>query len=530
MNHTFKRFLKPTGHVLSTAVLTSASVDALFTHPSHAEPVDSPTHANALTQSSTSPINSTHSDPLVSPEASTLVSDRQAESPPILARPSALSLSVADANVNAGHNANLESDDIHSHRVVTDRSDPPSIAPLPLESLTEDLAIDLSRDDSPSVRRHRSQDQSDAAATPVGTGSSSSWDDSLEASRQRLEEKLAQIVQQERSDREAEFRQNLMAIATRHVHAGNLTAARQIAQNPVLTDADQDHLLELINNMPASTTAARSVAPAPPTESRPNSQHLPGNAPRLGWEIATQRQWQRPNTVSLTPLCQLSGVSGTTRSVQNQYQPLARGTRQQSPILRETSSAPLRHVSRSTNWSAYSLDRQPSCTERVPSIADVPTSFFTSNWLPEPSHLEPFQMIFPLAIPAPITSTFGWRTHPIFGGRRFHYGIDFGAPTGTPVLAALPGYVETSSYLDGYGLTVVIENQDVKQRNLYAHLSEIAVTPGTWVEQGTIIGWVGSTGNSTGPHLHFEVHQLGDQGWVAVDPMLVSPSVRLGAR
>ncbi|NJL37833.1 MAG: M23 family metallopeptidase [Leptolyngbyaceae cyanobacterium RM2_2_4] len=128
-------------------------------------------------------------------------------------------------------------------------------------------------------------------------------------------------------------------------------------------------------------------------------------------------------------------------------------------------------------------------------------------------------MAFPLPIPAALTSAFGWRIHPIFGDRRFHAGIDLGAPQGTPVIAAVSGQVVVANSMGGYGLTVVLENQSVALRNLYAHLSGIAVQPGTWVEQGTVIGWVGSTGNSTGPHLHFEAQQLTANGWVAVDPL-----------
>ncbi|NJN58038.1 MAG: M23 family metallopeptidase [Leptolyngbyaceae cyanobacterium SL_5_9] len=128
-------------------------------------------------------------------------------------------------------------------------------------------------------------------------------------------------------------------------------------------------------------------------------------------------------------------------------------------------------------------------------------------------------MAFPLPIPAALTSAFGWRIHPIFGDRRFHAGIDLGAPQGTPVIAAVSGQVVVANNMGGYGLTVVLENQSVTLRNLYAHLSGIAVQPGTWVEQGSVIGWVGSTGNSTGPHLHFEAQQLTANGWVAVDPL-----------
>lgn len=127
-------------------------------------------------------------------------------------------------------------------------------------------------------------------------------------------------------------------------------------------------------------------------------------------------------------------------------------------------------------------------------------------------------LMFPLTIPAPITSLFGWRIHPITGNQRFHAGTDLGAPLGTPVLAAYPGSVEVADYMGGYGLTVVLNHNKSTQQTLYGHLSEIFVEPGEWVEQGTVIGRVGSTGNSTGPHLHFETRQLTNQGWVAADP------------
>jgi murein DD-endopeptidase MepM/ murein hydrolase activator NlpD len=133
--------------------------------------------------------------------------------------------------------------------------------------------------------------------------------------------------------------------------------------------------------------------------------------------------------------------------------------------------------------------------------------------------LDKLGMVFPLPIPASITSAFGWRIHPITGDRRFHEGIDFGAPYGTPVLAADAGQVVVADRMGGYGLAVVIENDQVSRRNLYAHLSNIAVQPGTRVEKGTVIGWVGSTGNSTGPHLHFEVQYLTSNGWAAIDPV-----------
>ena len=126
--------------------------------------------------------------------------------------------------------------------------------------------------------------------------------------------------------------------------------------------------------------------------------------------------------------------------------------------------------------------------------------------------------IFPLSAPAPITSLFGWRLHPISGDQRFHTGTDIGAPSGTPVLAAQAGRVAAAESMGGYGLTVVLrhgEKEDLE--SLYPHLSQLLVEPGEQVEQGEVVGLVGSTGNSTGPHLHFEMRQLTADGWVTLN-------------
>jgi murein DD-endopeptidase MepM/ murein hydrolase activator NlpD len=127
------------------------------------------------------------------------------------------------------------------------------------------------------------------------------------------------------------------------------------------------------------------------------------------------------------------------------------------------------------------------------------------------------ELIYPLTSPAPTTSSFGWRTHPITGNRRFHSGVDIGAPMGAPVVAAGSGTIISSGWLGGYGKAIVIQHNGVQQ-TLYGHLSEVFVQPGQRIEQGTVIGRVGSTGNSTGPHLHFESRMATSDGWVAVDP------------
>jgi murein DD-endopeptidase MepM/ murein hydrolase activator NlpD len=115
---------------------------------------------------------------------------------------------------------------------------------------------------------------------------------------------------------------------------------------------------------------------------------------------------------------------------------------------------------------------------------------------------------------AAITSRFGPRTHPIFGDVRVHAGLDFRAATGTPVRAAGDGVVVWAGSRGGYGNCVIIDHGH-SLATLYGHLSSIALGTGRRVSKGQIIGRAGSTGYSTGPHLHFEVRNRG----VPVDPL-----------
>jgi len=115
-----------------------------------------------------------------------------------------------------------------------------------------------------------------------------------------------------------------------------------------------------------------------------------------------------------------------------------------------------------------------------------------------------------------ITSGFGLRIHPILRFARMHRGVDFGAPRGTPIHAAADGHVARAGWAGGYGRQVRL-NHDGGLATSYSHMSSLSVEPGTLVRQGQLIGYVGSSGLSTGPHLHYEVHR----GGVAVNPMNV---------
>jgi len=114
---------------------------------------------------------------------------------------------------------------------------------------------------------------------------------------------------------------------------------------------------------------------------------------------------------------------------------------------------------------------------------------------------------------ATLTSDFGLRTHPVLGGRRNHKGIDLAAPSGTPVYASADGVVGKAEWFSSYGNYIQIEHGG-EMETRYAHLSGYAVAAGEQVRKGQLIGFVGSTGRSTGPHLHYEVRVAG----AAVDP------------
>ncbi len=114
-----------------------------------------------------------------------------------------------------------------------------------------------------------------------------------------------------------------------------------------------------------------------------------------------------------------------------------------------------------------------------------------------------------------IASGFGSRIDPVYKTVKFHYGLDFAAPQGTPIYATADGTVTTAgSTGNGYGNHVII-NHGYGYETLFGHMVRVKVNNGQSVKRGEVIGWVGSTGKSTGPHCHYEVHKYGDK----IDPI-----------
>ncbi|WP_380871834.1 hypothetical protein ACFB49_27880 [Sphingomonas sp. DBB INV C78] len=129
------------------------------------------------------------------------------------------------------------------------------------------------------------------------------------------------------------------------------------------------------------------------------------------------------------------------------------------------------------------------------------------------------ESMVPVARPQ-ITSGFGMRTDPLHGGRARHAGVDLAAAPGEPVHASAAGYIGVAATAGGYGKLVTIRHADGLESR-YAHLSRILVMPGQRVQAGQVIGQAGSTGRSTGSHLHYEVRRSG----LPVDPIAGGQSV-----
>lgn len=146
--------------------------------------------------------------------------------------------------------------------------------------------------------------------------------------------------------------------------------------------------------------------------------------------------------------------------------------------------------------------------------SDDNSSDDSPSYEPPPSTSEGFIFPLPSGIGVVLTSPYGYRTHPITGNYTMHNGVDLACSSGTPIYASKSGYITTATYHYAYGNYVTINHMDGFS-TLYGHMTYSVVSYGDYVEQGQIIGYVGSTGYSTGPHLHFTIYYDGS----TVNPM-----------
>lgn len=199
----------------------------------------------------------------------------------------------------------------------------------------------------------------------------------------------------------------------------------------------------------------------------------------------------------------------------------------QAATVEESYAPPVEVVIETNDYSAPTIVRGEEILEPLPQPAYTSEEVYTPAVQIAVRSLSPQEIKelnvpggiqFPLPMPAWISSVFGYRIHPITGEERFHQGTDIAAPEGTPVLAAWEGRVEIAGWLGGLGFAVVISHDNGSRETRYGHLSQILVEPGQTVSKGQPIGLVGSTGMSTGPHLHFEIWEKEGEQWIVKDP------------
>lgn len=170
-----------------------------------------------------------------------------------------------------------------------------------------------------------------------------------------------------------------------------------------------------------------------------------------------------------------------------------------------------------TSWNLHSVQQDASWQtdhavhryDDMPEV-EVMTTSLTSENLKQVSKKTVQTKNGLMPTKATVTSKYGRRLHPVSKRYRMHQGVDYAAPSGTPILAPASGIVSFVGNKGGYGKTVMLRH-NASQETLYAHMSRYVqgVKVGTSVQKGEVIGYVGSTGMSTGPHLHFEVWKNG---------------------
>ena len=595
-----KRFIRPAGSLVSTALFTSVAIDGLsFVHQASANPNPEASKQTSEAEKPDTLANAAASNPVESvapPEA--MLTQQFA---PV---PTELAISPIAPSDEAGSKTDGEGQARPNQSAQTSQNKVAKLADLIAgvqRRITAEEAADLLGDTAnpavsesllaePTAAQNGDNPASSEDSLTAANGASKEEGSETmhESPPPRLVEQLTAISDQKQGAKKAEQQQGLIAEALNLAESGQIDQARRIVQNAKLianvktaTLARIDELAEQPLEQPqpavaegsqaASTSDQRSPELAaslavfpnsaplqrlcPPFALNPNSiepskatavnplptieAQQPANSSK---QIATPSEDMQPEFSAALPQHypfppnQTAQINGVDQGDLPLHSLSAIGKRLNTAL---TSSRLMHSHSVLTRFQIANLDKsthkaeesQPKASPTKSEMAKLAAAETVApqqttdcmsvnvsyrNALPPSSQVN---LAFPLTIPAAITSLFGWRIHPISGDRRFHAGTDFGAPMGTPVLAALSGRVMTADYMGGYGNTVILEHPDTSQRTLYGHLSTVMVQSGMWVEQGTVIGQVGSTGLSTGPHLHFEVRQLMDDGWAPINPI-----------
>jgi murein DD-endopeptidase MepM/ murein hydrolase activator NlpD len=171
-----------------------------------------------------------------------------------------------------------------------------------------------------------------------------------------------------------------------------------------------------------------------------------------------------------------------------------------------------------TNFFRYPLQTELQQTTQHVDAISVSLQTYETQWREHLNWLEALPIGTPIQSDFRLTSGFGLRTDPFTGSLAMHEGLDFSAEVGTRVLATAPGVVVRSEWDHGYGQVIEVKHAE-NFLTRYAHLSKRRVAENTLVERGTLIGDVGSTGRSTGPHLHYEIFRNGR----VLNPLQVLP-------
>ncbi|MBW4420426.1 MAG: peptidoglycan DD-metalloendopeptidase family protein [Myxacorys californica WJT36-NPBG1] len=347
-----------------------------------------------------------------------------------------------------------------------------------------------------------------------------------------LEQRLAEIVVKDKAAKQAKRQEALIARAYQFAAQQKFEQARKTLQDPEIASEVRSQVLETISSMQARSPLSKptQVAKAPIIVNPPQAKLPQAKSPQAKPRVV--------QTVAQAPV--ITQIPVAVREVDRVPIIIQSRNLPQSPVKSKQSlfrNEPKTPQLTPPNSQASRFDKfvgssdgdyavvNPSSTNSSSTNLAYNPNLPKSGQISDPTG----EVVYPLPAPVPVTSSYGWRTHPITRVKRFHSGIDLGAAQGTPILATRQGKVAIADRLGGYGLAIVVEHQNGKQDTMYAHLSEIFVSPGQKVEPGAVIGRVGSTGVSTGPHLHYEARQRNGSTWVTVDPspQLESAKVRL---